>query len=200
MTADANSVPRRRSERNQRRSFPRNVLTNTSAGRATHVLFQRANSNTFIMRDRRSNYKPVVCLRTFIATALVRLRLPSDPGPSLVGRWSIKTGPVSCHEEFTAGSLAIASGHRYLENNFSEKGKPTARWGRNATGPKWLAGLPNEGGADAPSHDRSWQAGTTQRVESDMAEAFAVSSVKMQRHYVWDDHSDRPGLDAAHGN
>jgi len=35
-----------------------------------HVLFQRANSNPFIMRDRASNYKSVVCLPTFIAAAL----------------------------------------------------------------------------------------------------------------------------------
>ena len=130
-----------------------------------------------------------------------KLRLASDTG--LIIRWSFanRTEPFVSRKKFTTGPLAIASRDRYPEINFSEKGKPIARWGRNATGPKRLqAGLPNEGGADAPSHDRSWQAGTTQRVESDMAEAFAVSSVKMQRHYVWDDHSDRPGLDAAHGN
>jgi len=43
-----------------------------------HVLFQRANSNPFIMRDRASNYKSVVCLPTFIAAALGRLDLVAD--------------------------------------------------------------------------------------------------------------------------
>ncbi len=76
ITAEVNSPPRRRSERNQRRSLPRNVLTKTSAGRAMHVLFQRANSNSLIMRDFASDYKGVVCPPTFIAAALASSSSP----------------------------------------------------------------------------------------------------------------------------
>jgi hypothetical protein len=59
-------------------SFPRNVLRNTPAGRAMHVLFQRDNSNTTIMRDCASDYKVTVYLPTFIAAALGGWRRTGD--------------------------------------------------------------------------------------------------------------------------
>jgi hypothetical protein len=47
-----------------------------------HVLFQRANSNPFIMRDFAPDYKGVVCPPTFIAASLASRTSCFDRGGS----------------------------------------------------------------------------------------------------------------------
>src|ERR1700728_4799348 len=70
VTGEANSLPLRRSDRNQARSLARKVLTNTWAGRAMHALHQRTDYSPPIMRGHAVNYKDVGlprdlhCLRT----------------------------------------------------------------------------------------------------------------------------------------
>jgi hypothetical protein len=76
-----------------------------------HVLFQRANSNPSIMRDRASDYKEVVCMPTIITAALGKSgpltnlsTINADGSPQVNAIWIGFDGDnlISTHTRFNA--------------------------------------------------------------------------------------------------